>query len=108
MIANNIKTDRKKDILLATEKTILLIKQGRDSIFVTADTLYSARLSDLMKTRKVPVIRDSGKVVIDTTKSDSSNGPLKSRKAPVSREPRTKQIDTTKSDSSNNKFYEAF
>lgn len=59
MIANNIKTDRKKDILLATEKPILLIKQGADSIFVAADTLYSARLTDLMKSRPVPVIRDS-------------------------------------------------
>ena len=76
MIANNIKTDRKKDILLATEKPILLIKQGRDSIYVSADTLYTARLSDLMKTRLVPVIRDSGTVkpLLDTTKnSDSSN-----------------------------------
>jgi lipopolysaccharide export system protein LptA len=59
LIANNIKTDRKKDILLATEKPILLIKQGADSIFVTADTLYSARLSDLEKFRRVPQVRDS-------------------------------------------------
>jgi len=75
MIANNIKTDRKKDVLLATEKPILLIKQGRDSIFVTADTLYSARLSDLMKTRNVPNIRDSvqKKSFIDEKKTDSTN-----------------------------------
>ena len=75
MIANNIKTDRKKDILLATLKPILLIKQGKDSILVTADTLYSARLSDLLKTRRVPVLRDTLKsnAVIDSTKSDSTN-----------------------------------
>lgn len=76
MIANNIKTDRKKDILLATEKPILLIKQGRDSIYISADTLYTARLSDLMKIRKVPVIRDSSsvKTLLDSTnRSDSSN-----------------------------------
>jgi len=75
MIANNIKTDRKKDILLATQKPILIIKQGRDSIFVTADTLYSARLSDLMKTRYVPNIRDSAKKdsVIDKHTTDSSS-----------------------------------
>ncbi|MCW3088777.1 MAG: OstA family protein [Sediminibacterium sp.] len=60
MIANNIKTDRKKDILLATQKPILLIKQGKDSVFVTADTLYSARLADLLKLKPVPVVRDSG------------------------------------------------
>ncbi len=77
MIANNIKTDRKKDILLATEKPILLIKQGPDSIYVSADTLYTARLSDLLKTRKVPLIRDTVglKAVTDSSKtnSDSTN-----------------------------------
>lgn len=77
MIANNIKTDRKKDILLASEKPILLIKQGRDSIYVSADTLYTARLSDLLKTRKVPLIRDTAgvKKVTDSSKNvtDSTN-----------------------------------
>lgn len=76
MIANNIKTDRKKDILLATEKPILLIKQGKDSIYVSADTLYTARLTDLQKTRKVPMIRDSAyfkKPFDSTSKTDSSS-----------------------------------
>jgi len=75
MIANNIKTDRKKDILLATEKPILLIKQGRDSIYVSADTLYTARLSDLLKTRKVPLIRDTSgmKTITDSSKNASDS-----------------------------------
>ena len=72
MIANNIKTDRKKDILLATEKPILLIKQGKDSIFIAADTLYSARLADLIKTRRVPVIRDSTNA-LDSTKRQADS-----------------------------------
>lgn len=72
MIANNIKTDRKKDILLATEKPILLIKQGKDSIFIAADTLYSARLADLVKTRRVPVIRDSTNA-LDSTKRQADS-----------------------------------
>ncbi len=104
MIANNIKTDRKKDILLATEKPILLIKQGRDSIFITADTLYSARLSDLLKTRKVPTIR---KPIIDTTKSDTSKNLLKSVRATVTKRLVPPAIDTAKSDSTN-KFFEAY
>ena len=76
MIANNIKTNRKKDILLATQKPLLIIKQGKDTIYVSADTLYSARLTDLLKSRKVPFVRDSlpKKNLSDTTKSsDSSN-----------------------------------
>jgi lipopolysaccharide export system protein LptA len=59
LVANNIKTNKKKSAMLATQKPILLIKQGKDSIFVSADTLYTAKLSDLLKTRIVPSIRDS-------------------------------------------------
>jgi lipopolysaccharide export system protein LptA len=75
LIANNIKTDRKKDMLLATQKPILLIKQKRDSVFVSADTLYTARLNDLLKTRTVPNIRDSGggNLLIDSARTDTTN-----------------------------------
>jgi lipopolysaccharide export system protein LptA len=59
MIANNIKTNKKKDALVATQKPLLIIKQKADTIYITADTLYSARLSDLKKTRKVMQVRDS-------------------------------------------------
>ncbi len=59
MIANNIKTNKKTNSLIATQQPLLLIKQGADSIYITADTLYTARLSDLMKHRNVPQIRDS-------------------------------------------------
>lgn len=59
MIANNIKTNKKNNSLIATQQPLLLIKQGADSIYITADTLYTARLSDLMKKRNVPQIRDS-------------------------------------------------
>ncbi len=88
LIANNVKTDRKKDILLATEKPILIIKQGKDTTFVAADTLYTARLSDLIKTRPVPRVRD-------TVMRDSM---------PVKKLAMAK----TKSDSSNNKYFEAY
>jgi lipopolysaccharide export system protein LptA len=76
LIANNIKVDRKKDILLATIQPLLLIKQKGDTTFVAADTLYVARLIDLRKTREVPVIRlpnkkdtllTNKKVPVDTT-----------------------------------------
>lgn len=59
MIANNIKTNKKNNSLIATQQPLLLIKQGADSIYITADTLYTAKLSDLMKKRNVPQIRDS-------------------------------------------------
>jgi hypothetical protein len=75
MIANNIKTNKKTNSLLATQKPLLLIKQGIDSIYITADTLYSAKLSDFMKTRNVPQIRETKPIPFLTDKNveDSSD-----------------------------------
>ena len=56
MIANHIKTNRSKGILIATELPTLLIKQKNDTLFVTADTLFSAKISDLK--RPMPLARD--------------------------------------------------
>ncbi len=57
--ADNLKSNRKEGSFLATEKPVMVIKQDQDSIFIAADTLYSAKLSELRKYRKVPVISDS-------------------------------------------------
>jgi lipopolysaccharide export system protein LptA len=65
LIANNIKTNRKKDVLLATELPTLMIKQPKDTLYISADTLYSGRLTDL--TRSVPRAR-----VKDAPMQDSS------------------------------------
>jgi lipopolysaccharide export system protein LptA len=75
MIANNIKTNKKTNSLIATQKPLLIIKQGVDTIYITADTLYSAKLSELMKTRKVPQIRKTAiaPILIDKNKEDSSD-----------------------------------
>jgi lipopolysaccharide export system protein LptA len=65
LLANNIKTNRKKDILLATELPILMIKQPNDTLYVSADTLYSGRLSDLK--RKIPKARAKEEVLKDSS-----------------------------------------
>ncbi|HVK96473.1 MAG TPA: OstA-like protein, partial [Flavisolibacter sp.] len=49
LLANRIFINKKTDALLATQKPLMIIKQKRDSIFIAADTLFSARLSDLYK-----------------------------------------------------------
>jgi lipopolysaccharide export system protein LptA len=46
ILANEIFADRKKEAYLATRKPLMIIKQDNDSIYVTADTLFSARLTD--------------------------------------------------------------
>jgi len=75
MIANNIKTNKKTNSLIATQKPLLIIKQGADTIYITADTLYSAKLSELMKTRKVPQIKETtiSPILSDKNKEDSSD-----------------------------------
>ena len=64
MIANNIKTNNKRSTIMATQIPLLIIKQGNDSIFITADTLFSGRVIDLLKTKKIPNVRP---VPVDTS-----------------------------------------
>lgn len=52
IIANEIFRNTKTESFLATKKPLMIIKQDNDSIFITADTLFSARLSDLKKPLK--------------------------------------------------------
>ncbi|WP_290796571.1 OstA-like protein [Flavihumibacter sp. UBA7668] len=64
ILANDLKANKKTNTLLATQRPLMIIKQKEDSIFVTADTLFSARLTDkkdYQKTfiRPVQVVADS-------------------------------------------------
>ncbi len=43
--------DAKREQTLATRKPLMIIRQENDSIYITADTLFTARLSDLHGTR---------------------------------------------------------
>ena len=65
LLANNIKTNRNKSALLATEMPLLLIKQSKDTMYISADTLYSGKITDL--TRPFPKARDSVGKITDTT-----------------------------------------
>ncbi|WP_460687055.1 OstA-like protein [Niabella aquatica] len=60
IIANLIFQNRINEAILATQKPVMIIKQDNDSIYVAADTLFSARLSDLFETQTVPVNNESG------------------------------------------------
>lgn len=75
LIANNIKTNNKRNSLLATQSPLLLLKQDRDSVYIAADTFYSAKLSDLLKIKPVPGVRDSVDFIFspDSTREDSTD-----------------------------------
>jgi lipopolysaccharide export system protein LptA len=49
ILANEIFANKKTEAYLATNKPLMIIRQEKDSIYVTADTLFSGRLSDLYK-----------------------------------------------------------
>jgi lipopolysaccharide export system protein LptA len=47
VLANRMVNDKKKNTILATQHPLMIIEQDKDSIYVTADTLFSARVADL-------------------------------------------------------------
>jgi lipopolysaccharide export system protein LptA len=47
ILANEIFANKKTEAYLATKKPLMIIRQEKDSIYVTADTLFTARLTDL-------------------------------------------------------------
>jgi lipopolysaccharide export system protein LptA len=49
ILANMIFANKKTGAYLATQKPLMIIKQEKDSIYIAADTLFSARLTDLYK-----------------------------------------------------------
>jgi lipopolysaccharide export system protein LptA len=79
IIAGIIFRNKKTEAILATRKPLMIIKQENDSIYVTADTLFSARLTDLYG-------RDS--LVVDTIKSI--------------------KVTTINEKDSNNRYFEAY
>lgn len=49
VIAGEILANNETGTMLAFNKPLMIVKQDQDSIFITADTLFSAHLSDLYK-----------------------------------------------------------
>jgi len=61
IISNQLYVNNKAKSFLATDRPLLILVQDKDSIYITADTLYSAKLSELPKEREIPVILDTSK-----------------------------------------------
>ena len=59
LLANYMISNRKKNTFLATQRPLMIIKQDKDSIYVTADTLASARLVDFEAQQKILAHEDS-------------------------------------------------
>jgi len=74
ILANRIFRNNKTDAILATGKPLMIVKQEDDSIYITADTLFSARLSDLYG-KKDSIVKDTvkGTKIVSVNNKDSSN-----------------------------------
>ena len=74
ILAGNIFHDNKKDRTLATNRPLMIIKQEEDSIYIAADTLFSARLTDL-EGKKDSLVKDTikGRTVVAANNKDSTN-----------------------------------
>ena len=59
LVADHMISDRKKNTFLATKHPMMIIKQDKDSIYITADTLRSARLVDFESQQKILAHQDS-------------------------------------------------
>jgi len=74
IIAGKIFRNNKSESILAFNKPLMIVKQEQDSIYITADTLFSARLTDLYGSRD-SIKTDTIKTVktVDTKTKDSTN-----------------------------------
>lgn len=66
VLANSIVSNRNTGSMTATQRPLMIIKQDKDSTFISADTLYSGRLTELDNP-------DSVKTVAVPNETDSAN-----------------------------------
>ena len=75
VLADTIFFNKKNESFLAFAKPLMIIEQDQDSVFITADTLFSAKLSDLYGNKDSIVKKDTlkGVKVVDVKTKDSTN-----------------------------------
>lgn len=76
IIAGEVYRDNKRDRTLATRKPLMIIKQEDDSIYVAADTLFTAKLTDLEQGKDSVIQKDilqGVQVVTADSNKDSTN-----------------------------------
>lgn len=75
VIADTIFYNKKNESFLAYSKPLMIIEQDNDSVFVAADTLFSAKLSELYGVKDSVITKDTikGIKVINTETKDSTD-----------------------------------
>ncbi len=78
VLANLIEANRTEGSFRATQHPLMIIRQNEDSLYITADTLFSGKLSSLLQSKdSAAILKDTlkGTVVIDSKdkKNDSAD-----------------------------------
>jgi lipopolysaccharide assembly outer membrane protein LptD (OstA) len=73
VLANSFFTDKNKKTFLATQHPLMIIQQDKDSIYVTADTLFSARVADLRDSAYKDLIKDTIKNTTFVSSKDTGD-----------------------------------
>jgi lipopolysaccharide export system protein LptA len=74
LIADHMVSNRKKNTFLATKRPMMIIRQDKDSLYVTADTFRSARLVDFEVEQKILAHQDSlHRLYIDSIEKRSAD-----------------------------------
>ncbi|HTD93138.1 MAG TPA: hypothetical protein VK644_04980, partial [Chitinophagaceae bacterium] len=72
IMGGSIFQNKKTDAVLATKRPLMIVKQNKDSIYITADTLFSARLVDKFGRDSLVVDSVSGVAVASVATADST------------------------------------
>ncbi len=115
IIAGEVFSDNKRDRILATRKPLMIVKQDDDSIYIAADTLFSARLTDLnqkkdsvVKSAIVKIFSEKDSLVKDSIVKDSIvKQPIIKDSLVKDNVEGTKVLDLKNKDSTN-RYFEAY
>jgi lipopolysaccharide assembly outer membrane protein LptD (OstA) len=73
LLSNYMIFDKNNNTVLATQHPLMIIKQDEDSIYVTADTLFSARIRDFKDSTYKKLLKDTIKTVTVLDTKDTSD-----------------------------------
>ncbi|MCX8020419.1 MAG: OstA family protein [Chitinophagaceae bacterium] len=73
LVAGLIVQDRKKEKTLATNKPLMILKQDNDSVYISADTLFSGRLSELFDPNDTTSVKGKNKKKSEQKATDSTD-----------------------------------
>ena len=73
VLSNSMMADKKKKTFLATQHPLMIIQQDKDSLYISADSMYSARLADLKDSAYTDLRKDTIKTTTIVGGKDTSD-----------------------------------